>query len=152
VPADRNIADVWSAMGGELKPSLDLIVTAPLDIERSLSAGPPVREVAFLDMVQAEPGSIKGTGKHKISRAQATADADFTATADATAEAGADKTGKDKAAKDRSGASLGVARLASSEGSASQSDLPDETFYGSVPGQPGRRIRVRAIPRPRPQR
>jgi hypothetical protein len=35
VPADRNIADVWSAMGGELKPSLDVIITAPLEIERS---------------------------------------------------------------------------------------------------------------------
>src|SRR5215212_5082842 len=55
VPADRNIADVWSAMGGELKPSLDLIVTAPLDIERSLPFGPPVREQPFLDMVRLEP-------------------------------------------------------------------------------------------------
>src|SRR6266487_3612595 len=28
-PPDRNLSDVWSALGGELKPSLDLIVVAP---------------------------------------------------------------------------------------------------------------------------
>jgi len=30
-PQDRSLADVWSALGGELKPSLDLVATAPLD-------------------------------------------------------------------------------------------------------------------------
>ena len=25
---DRSLADVWSALGGELKPSLDVVVTA----------------------------------------------------------------------------------------------------------------------------
>ena len=29
-PEDRSFADVWSALGGELKPSLDLVVTAPV--------------------------------------------------------------------------------------------------------------------------
>jgi len=28
-PEDRSFADVWSALGGELKPSLDLVVSAP---------------------------------------------------------------------------------------------------------------------------
>src|SRR5438094_4245659 len=27
---DRSLADVWSALGGELKPSLDVVVTAPI--------------------------------------------------------------------------------------------------------------------------
>ena len=81
VPADRNIADVWSAMGGELKPSLDLIVTAPLDIERSLAAGPPVQETPFLELVKAEPGTIgKGKNGKGPSHALPTADADITAT------------------------------------------------------------------------
>ncbi len=31
LPAERSIADVWSALGGELKPSLDLTAIAPLD-------------------------------------------------------------------------------------------------------------------------
>src|SRR5437773_2013868 len=29
-PTDRPLSDIWSALGGELKPSLDLVVTAPL--------------------------------------------------------------------------------------------------------------------------
>ena len=176
VPADRNIADVWSAMGGELKPSLDLIVTAPLDIERSLAAGPPVQEVPFLELVKAEPGTIgKGKNGKGPSRALQTADADITATgglagsefvdeegaATATAAAGAKAAGATSGGKQ----GKGVARLPSGKGSetvsgrdaGSGSDvgspgptLADETFYGSAPGKPGRRIRVRQIPRRRP--
>jgi hypothetical protein len=40
-PEDRSFADVWSALGGELKPSLDLVVTAPVDGGRLFPAGPP---------------------------------------------------------------------------------------------------------------
>jgi hypothetical protein len=39
---DRSLADVWSALGGELKPSLDVIVTAPMVVNRSAVYGPPV--------------------------------------------------------------------------------------------------------------
>lgn len=41
-PEDRSFADVWTALGGELKPSLDIVVTAPTDTGRSFVAGPPV--------------------------------------------------------------------------------------------------------------
>jgi hypothetical protein len=41
-PPDRSLSDVWSALGGELKPSLDLVVTAPFDVQRQQEAGPPV--------------------------------------------------------------------------------------------------------------
>jgi hypothetical protein len=41
-PRDRALADLWSALGGELKPSLDLVVTVPFDAGRVLGAGPPV--------------------------------------------------------------------------------------------------------------
>ena len=41
-PEDRAFADVWSALGGELKPSLDVVVTAPVDGGRRFAAGPPV--------------------------------------------------------------------------------------------------------------
>jgi hypothetical protein len=43
-PEDRSFADVWSALGGELKPSLDLVVTVPADGGRRLPAGAPVLE------------------------------------------------------------------------------------------------------------
>jgi hypothetical protein len=52
-PEDRAFADVWSALGGELKPSLDVVVSAPVDAGKRHPAGPPVREglgVDFGDM------------------------------------------------------------------------------------------------------
>jgi hypothetical protein len=39
---DRSLADIWSALGGELKPSLDVVVTAPIVISSSAAFGPPV--------------------------------------------------------------------------------------------------------------
>ncbi|WP_224756464.1 DUF4255 domain-containing protein [Streptomyces sp. col6] len=41
-PEDRSFADVWSALGGELKPSLDLVVSVPVTASPTYSAGPPV--------------------------------------------------------------------------------------------------------------
>ncbi|MBJ7597140.1 DUF4255 domain-containing protein [Candidatus Nephthysia bennettiae] len=41
-PPDRSLSDVWSALGGELKPSLDLVISAPFDVDRQEKAGPPV--------------------------------------------------------------------------------------------------------------
>ncbi|HXY43276.1 MAG TPA: DUF4255 domain-containing protein [Acidimicrobiales bacterium] len=43
-PQDRALSEVWTALGGELKPSLDLVVTAPFDLDRATAAGPPVLE------------------------------------------------------------------------------------------------------------
>lgn len=33
-PEDRALSDVWSALGGELKPSLDLVILTPIDVTR----------------------------------------------------------------------------------------------------------------------
>ena len=55
-PEDRAFADVWSSLGGELKPSLDVVVTAPITTGVVYRIGPPVEEG-----VRAEFGSI-GTG------------------------------------------------------------------------------------------
>ncbi len=44
LPPERSISDVWSALGGEMKPSLDLVVTAPFVTGRSQPVGPPVTE------------------------------------------------------------------------------------------------------------
>ena len=43
-PEDRAFADVWSALGGELKPSLDVVVSTPLHSGQVVAAGPPARE------------------------------------------------------------------------------------------------------------
>ena len=43
-PEDRSFADVWTALGGELKPSIDVVLSVPLAPERRYAAGPPVQE------------------------------------------------------------------------------------------------------------
>jgi hypothetical protein len=49
-PEDRALSDVWSALGGELKPSLDLVLTAPFDLQRAIEVGPPVSEPLAVDL------------------------------------------------------------------------------------------------------
>jgi hypothetical protein len=39
---ERSLADIWSALGGELKPSLDLVVIAPVLPDSDSYYGPPV--------------------------------------------------------------------------------------------------------------
>ena len=47
---DRSIADVWTALGGELKPSIDLVAIVPFVIDRHQEAGPPVLETPRLTL------------------------------------------------------------------------------------------------------
>ncbi|MFJ7156301.1 DUF4255 domain-containing protein [Streptomyces sp. NPDC101118] len=49
-PEDRAFADVWSALGGELKPSLDVVVSAPVATAPVWEAGPPVEEGLAVNM------------------------------------------------------------------------------------------------------
>jgi hypothetical protein len=42
VTVDRAFADVWSALGGELKPSIDVVVSAPIDTGQQFQVGPAV--------------------------------------------------------------------------------------------------------------
>jgi hypothetical protein len=41
---DRSLSDLWSALGGEMKPSLDVVIVAPLLPAQEFVAGPPVLE------------------------------------------------------------------------------------------------------------
>ncbi|WP_034608759.1 DUF4255 domain-containing protein [Cellulomonas sp. URHD0024] len=41
---DRSLTDLWGALGGEMKPSLDVVIVAPLQPAREFVAGPPVQE------------------------------------------------------------------------------------------------------------
>ncbi|TDE98772.1 DUF4255 domain-containing protein [Occultella glacieicola] len=65
-PEDRGFADVWSALGGELKPSIDVVVVAPLAVRPGPAAGPPVREPLILDAKDVVPdgGADVGRTKH----------------------------------------------------------------------------------------
>lgn len=55
---DRSIADVWSALGGELKASLDLVASVPWVVDRHQEAAPPVLE---LPRVVAHAGDASET-------------------------------------------------------------------------------------------
>ncbi|WP_327219419.1 DUF4255 domain-containing protein [Streptomyces cyaneofuscatus] len=63
-PEDRSFADVWSALGGELKPSLDLVISVPVTASPVYEAGPPVGDeglrAEFGDVPALGPG--QGTG------------------------------------------------------------------------------------------
>jgi hypothetical protein len=53
-PEDRSFADVWTALGGELKPSLDVVVSAPTSTGRVYPAathveGPPTVSMGGVD-------------------------------------------------------------------------------------------------------
>ena len=54
----RSLAEIWSALGGELKPSLDLVVTVPFPAFPEYDAGPPVTEGAAI-RVRAVDGSLE---------------------------------------------------------------------------------------------
>ncbi|HET9658360.1 MAG TPA: DUF4255 domain-containing protein [Kineosporiaceae bacterium] len=57
MPDGKDTADFWSAIGGQLKPALDLVLTATVDISRDWPAGPPVEDLVLqAGQVGGEPG------------------------------------------------------------------------------------------------
>jgi hypothetical protein len=118
---ERKIADTWSALGGELKPSLDIVVTAPMNIARALPAGPPVLEAPRLAIVSRPDGAAEAAGSTTGPRVAARR-----------------RQASDAAAPDE--------RPKATEGPADPvDDLPDETFTAGAKAAPGRRIHVRQI-------
>ncbi|MGW1642479.1 DUF4255 domain-containing protein [Streptomyces lavendulae] len=71
----RSLAEIWSALGGELKPSLDLVVTAPFPAFPEYEAGPPVTEGATLRVggVDGDPAPSGGRSHrpHQVAAARA---------------------------------------------------------------------------------
>lgn len=72
-PEDRAFADVWTALGGELKPSLDVVISTPIDSGRYFPAAPTAEEglqvdLSDLDSGEADdrvghrPGTLEGSG------------------------------------------------------------------------------------------
>jgi hypothetical protein len=58
-------SDFWSALGGQLKPGLDIVVTATIDAAIAAEAGPPVGEIDVRAVSSApdpgKPGPEKGS-------------------------------------------------------------------------------------------
>jgi hypothetical protein len=57
-PEDRSFADVWTALGGELKPSIDLVVSSPIELPPDTSVGPPVTGGLRLDTQSVLAGAL----------------------------------------------------------------------------------------------
>ncbi|WP_308013259.1 DUF4255 domain-containing protein [Streptomyces beigongshangae] len=60
----RSLAEIWSALGGELKPSLDLVVTVPFPAFPEYDAGPPVTEGAGV-RVRGMDGTLEGSQERR---------------------------------------------------------------------------------------
>lgn len=63
-PPERSLSDVWSALGGELKPALDLVVTAPFVSSRYQEVGPPVTEEPFV-RVGTAGGTLEAAARRR---------------------------------------------------------------------------------------
>lgn len=83
-PEDRGFADVWSALGGELKPSIDVVVSAPMSTGQQLAVGPPVETPPLF----AWSGSNGYPGTERVTLS-AGSTADTEQTPDAVRRAGA---------------------------------------------------------------
>jgi hypothetical protein len=60
---ERSLADIWTALGGELKPSLDVVVTAPVVVGLPTPFGPPV--TAGLSSTNGAEEAANGSTRRK---------------------------------------------------------------------------------------
>ena len=61
---ERSISDIWSALGGELKPSLDLVLVVPIEPTGGFPIGPPVLEAPSIGV--GGVGASTGTGSDGV--------------------------------------------------------------------------------------
>jgi hypothetical protein len=133
---ERKVADTWSALGGELKPSLDVVVIAPMNIARSIEAGPPVLEAPRLEIVRNDAdGASDDAGPARRRSGSRGGSA---------APRGAERRPSATSASAHGGGDPGAAGETEP---AAGPDLPDATLTAGARSAPGRRIRVRCMPR-----
>ncbi|WP_405111779.1 DUF4255 domain-containing protein [Micromonospora sp. NBC_01405] len=64
-PEDRAFADVWTALGGELKPSLDVVISTPVDSGRVVEAGPPARDGMVAEVADRARDAASDRVRHR---------------------------------------------------------------------------------------
>ena len=62
---ERSLADIWTALGGELKPSLDVVVIAPVVVGQSAPYGPPVTAGPTIGLASTNGASEEANGSVK---------------------------------------------------------------------------------------
>ncbi len=150
-PQDRSLSDVWSALGGELKPSLDLVVIAPFTVMRHEEAAVPVRELPRLSLGDEAAGPDEGEGA--TARRGRRGGAGPAAAGAAGAGGGAGPQARDplETAADPSAAGEGGSTPGAE--APGRPSLPghvvqDVTIAPAGRGRPGRVVRVRGFRRP----
>ncbi len=175
-PEDRALSDVWSAMGGELKPSLDLVVTLPVDTLTFVPAATLVSEQPRFAVASAEgaveqrqgrgrttdaasdadaPAGGKGgsrRAKGKAAQAAAAAEAEAAAAAAAAAQAGtgaAAAGGAGRGGGQGAGGAEGAEDAEGAEAAARrQAAVARETVAAGTEAHPGRIYHWRTIAKP----
>jgi hypothetical protein len=120
---DRSIADIWSALGGEMKPSLDVVVTAPFVVSREEKVGPPVREVPRLTVARPDTEEAERVARARPDIVEA------------------ERVARLRSRREARGARTGPLRP-------DEPITQDETVVGGTKGKPGRIFRVRGHSRP----
>jgi len=133
VGQDKQISEVWSALGGELKPSLDLAIIAPMSVGKTMHFGPPVTELPRF--VVARPDAIE-------------VGADDAETDDGDTVGGGQRSGKSVAKTRGKGDKSPAAPLRDTSPAAvsAASKGPwaaEETIRAGAAGEPGRVVRIR---------
>jgi len=132
-PEDRALSDVWSALGGELKPSLDLVITFPLDAATFQPAATLVTEQPRISVGSADGGISE---PRQGPRRRGAAAKDGAASAETTGAASG------------TGAGGGAGPAPAGAGGREEAEAPagiDEQVTGGSPGSPGRVYRFRTI-------
>ncbi len=62
---ERSLADIWTALGGELKPSLDVVVIAPVVVGQMAPYGPPVTAGPTIGLASTSGASEEARGSVK---------------------------------------------------------------------------------------
>lgn len=160
LPPERSLSDVWTALGGELKPSLDLVVVVPFPAltPRERHVGPPVLEeprVALRGPEGSEADEAVGRGRRarkggKTSGDRQPAGVGARASFDNEAPSGDPSPGSPGAGAPSGAGGGHGSGTGAGDGTEAQERTPtaEETVQGGKPGaQSGRRIVVRKLPR-----
>lgn len=118
-PEDRALSDTWSALGGELKPSLDLVVTAAVDARGLAKVAPLVMEEPRISL-----GGSDGAGAEEARRR---------------------RRGAGRVAAAGAGGPGAAGGAAGEQWEEDEPAVPEETVSSGKPGRPGRVIRIRGI-------
>jgi Pvc16 N-terminal domain len=151
---DRSIADVWTAMGGELKPSLDIQVIAPVEVRRSVAAGAPVLEGPSL-RIRGAGGAAGSAGAGPATAAEAAAARAAGRGGRMVGRYGSRPLGPgDTAVQDETvtpeqpGVGAAAAARAAARGTGKDADAGKGSAQDEAAASGGRRIRLRGISRP----